>query len=138
MESRSRFRGEAPIDIKVGEGGMVDIEFIAQMIQLRFVSDPLGERSRRTVDVLSEAPPTILSADEVLELSGAYRFYRQVEMYLRIALEESGSLLPEGHKLDTLARCLGRPQGEELKGEIQGVMKRTRQKFLSVSRRLAP
>lgn len=138
MESRSRFRGEAPIDIKVGEGGMVDIEFIAQMIQLKFVSDPLEDRSRRTVDVLSEAPPTILSPDEVLELSGTYRFYRQVEMYLRIALEESGSLLPEGHRLDTLARCLGRPQGEDLKGEIQGIMKRTRQTFLSVSKRLAP
>jgi glutamate-ammonia-ligase adenylyltransferase len=137
MESRSRFRGDVPIDIKVGAGGMADVEFIAQMIQLKFGSDSPAGHSRRTVDVLSGAPGAILPPDEVLELSESYRFYREVELYLRIALEESGSFVPDGQRLDTLARCLGRRQGEELKREIETIMKRTRQKFLSVSERLA-
>jgi glutamate-ammonia-ligase adenylyltransferase len=35
MESRIRTRGPAPVDLKLGRGGLVDVEFIAQMGMLR-------------------------------------------------------------------------------------------------------
>jgi glutamine synthetase adenylyltransferase len=69
-------------------------------------------------------------------LKAAYRTYREVEKLLRITLEETGSMLPEGQKLDTLARCLGRVQGAALKDELRETMMTTRKLFLAIGRRI--
>lgn len=136
MESRSRFHADQTIDIKVGMGGMVDIEFIAQMIQLKTGTRLRSIRARKTADVLAESPENLVRSGESAWLRSAYRRYREVEKLLRVTLEESGSLLPEGSKLDTLARCLGKGNGEELKSEIHHDMKRTRELFQDIGRRL--
>ena len=115
---------------------MVDIEFIAQMIQLKTGSRLRSIRARKTADVLAEAPEHLVRSEESDWLRSAYRRYREVEKLLRITLEESGSLLPEGSKLDTLARCLGKGTGEELKLEIRHDMKKTRRLFQDIGGRL--
>jgi [glutamine synthetase] adenylyltransferase / [glutamine synthetase]-adenylyl-L-tyrosine phosphorylase len=136
MESRSRFHADQAIDLKVGAGGMVDIEFIAQMIQLKTGSRLRSIRARKTADVLAEAPENLIRSEESDMLRSAYRKYREVEKLLRVTLEETGSMLPDGSKLTTLARCLGMGHGEELKSEIRNEMKRTRKLFQDIGGRL--
>ncbi len=137
MESRSRFPGRAPVDIKVGPGGMVDIEFLAQMIQLRMGKEASPLLGRPVEEVLSAAPPSLVGRDESMLLRGTYAFYRNVEKHLRITLEEKGSLLPEGPRLHTLARCRGERDGEHLAASVGSRMKRTRDCFLAVCRRMS-
>jgi glutamate-ammonia-ligase adenylyltransferase len=136
METRSRFRGAGPIDVKVGPGGMVDVEFIAQMIQLRHGEERKDLRGCRTVEVLQKAGPDLLPAGGGEILTHAYRRYREMEKLLRLTLEQHGMLLPEGEPLETLARCAGAESGQGLVSEITRSMKQVREIFLEMSRRL--
>ena len=135
MESRTRFRGAGPVDIKLGPGGMVDIEFLAQMVQLRMgkLARPLLGRS--TEEVLAAVSPRFLTEEESELLAATYAFCRKVELHLRITLEEHGSLLPDGPGLRTLARCMG--EGEHFAATVKEKMRRTRDLFLTISRRMA-
>jgi glutamate-ammonia-ligase adenylyltransferase len=135
MESRTRFRGAAPVDIKLGPGGMVDVEFLAQMAQLALGKPARTLLGRSTEEVLAAVSPRILSENESRTLADTYAFYRKIELHLRITLEEHGSLLPEGPGLRTLARCMG--EGERLVATVEERMKRTRELFLTISGRMA-
>jgi glutamate-ammonia-ligase adenylyltransferase len=136
METRSRFQGTGPVDLKVGPGGMVDVEFIAQMIQLRHGGERKELRGCRTVEVLRRAGPGILPEGGEEILTRAYRRYREIEKLLRLTLEQHGMLLPEGDGLETLARCAGMENGEALASEIAGSMHQVRGLFIEMSRRL--
>jgi glutamate-ammonia-ligase adenylyltransferase len=137
METRTRFRGPAPLDIKLGAGGMADIEFLVQMLQLRYGGSLPGIRSRRVDEVLAAPEVDVLSEDERLSLRGTYQFYRRVETLLRITLEERGTILPEGKKMETLARCLDGSGEQALKVRLTGAMNETRKLFHGLSRRIA-
>jgi glutamine synthetase adenylyltransferase len=77
-----------------------------------------------------------MSPAERIGLQTSYSRYRTVETLLRITLEERNTLLPEGPRLDLLARCLGVSSGAELRTELAEAMRATRRKFLEISRRL--
>jgi glutamate-ammonia-ligase adenylyltransferase len=136
MESRSRFRGAAPVDIKLGPGGMVDIEFLAQMVQLRMGKQAAALFGRPTEEVLAGAPRHLVTEDESVFLARAYAFFRNIELHLRIALEEHGSLLPGGPTLWTLARCMGQTDEQHFVAEVEERMKRVRVFFLTIARRM--
>jgi len=137
MESRSRFRGKGPPDIKLGPGGMVDIEFLAQMLQLRFGREHTAFRRQDVPGVMALAKDALLTPDEAMTLLSAYRLYRSLENLLRITLEERGSLLPGGDKLEVLARCLDRTDGARLTSRIETTMAHIRALFLTITSRLA-
>ena len=136
MESRSRLGGPSPVDIKLGEGGMADIEFLVQMAQLRYGGGDTAFRSGTVREILGSANLPAMSPEERIELQTNYSRYRTVETLLRITLEERNTLLPEGPRLDLLARCLGGSSGTQLRRELTEVMRTTRRKFLEISRRL--
>ncbi len=135
MESRSRFRGDMPLDIKVGPGGMVDIEFIGQVIQLRMGKEATPLLGRPLEEILAAAPATLLGGDETMFLRGAYAFYRNIEKHLRITLEERGNLIPDDSRLWTLARCMGEKDPGKFTAGVRERMKHTRECFLSIARR---
>ncbi|HUI08683.1 MAG TPA: DUF294 nucleotidyltransferase-like domain-containing protein [Bacteroidota bacterium] len=133
MESRSRTRGGSFIDLKLGPGGMADIEFVAQMLQLKY--GPAREELRRgkTVELLrSAALPCGVPAD-LRFLASSYAMFRRLEFLLRVALEERGSVLPEGEPLEKLSRLYDGSGGTALESRVAGVMKRVRNEFLSVA-----
>lgn len=133
-ESRSRVRGTGFLDIKLGAGGMADVEFLAQMIQLRFGGTEQNLRGAGTCAVL-EAGSSLLSAHrEILERCRAsYRVFRTIETLLRLTLEEHGSILPEGEKLETIARVMGYVRGTDLLEETSRRMKEARKDFLAIA-----
>jgi glutamate-ammonia-ligase adenylyltransferase len=137
MESRTRFRGAAPTDIKVGPGGMVDIEFLAQMLQLRMGKGATDLLGRPTAEVLAAVPHSLLAEEESINLLRSYTFYRDIEKHLRLTLEERGNLLSAGPALGTLARCMGEPDEHAFLRGVEARMNQTRTLFLAISRRLA-
>jgi glutamate-ammonia-ligase adenylyltransferase len=137
VETRSHIRSSEFFDVKLGSGGMVDIEFIAQMIQLRFGATVLALRFLPTSDVFGIAPSTILSGQHASFLKHAYELYRRVELMMRLSLEDRSTILPTGEKLELLANILGVSTGEELQTTVIENMKHVRSHFLHTARVLS-
>src|SRR6185369_17227272 len=73
------------LNIKTGRGGIVDIEFLVQMLQLRYGTDHPSVRRRSTVDALEALRDEhLLPAAEADALLGHYRFLRRLEARLRL------------------------------------------------------
>jgi glutamine synthetase adenylyltransferase len=66
-------------------------------------------------------------------LASAYAMYRRLELLLRIGLEERGYVLPEGEKLQRLARLYDGSSGPALYSRVSATMKRVRQEFLEIA-----
>jgi [glutamine synthetase] adenylyltransferase / [glutamine synthetase]-adenylyl-L-tyrosine phosphorylase len=95
-------------DVKLGRGGIRDIEFIVQTLQLihgarnPFLQDPSMLRALRALRELD-----LLPHDEVLALDNAYRFLRRVEHRLQIEAEQQTHTVPdEPDPLSRLAHSL--------------------------------
>ncbi len=95
-------------DVKLGRGGIRDIEFVVQTLQLihgarnPFLQEPSMLKALRALRELDLLPP-----DEVLALDNAYRFLRRVEHRLQIEAEQQTHTVPdEPDSLTRLARSL--------------------------------
>jgi glutamate-ammonia-ligase adenylyltransferase len=101
-------RSPARYDLKVGRGGVVDVEFATQWLQMRHGQDP---RVRTTetghalaalemCGYLDQAPAEVLN--------GGLSFLRKLQQRLRVSHATSASLIQEGAPgLLTLARSMG-------------------------------
>lgn len=108
-------------NIKTGRGGMVDVEFITQYLQLRYGCDNPQLRSHNTVAVLLEVQQLgLLSSKDTDTLISGYKFLRKLENRLRLLHDHSiNDLTGDQRYLDKLARRLGydpklRHPGKEL------------------------
>jgi glutamate-ammonia-ligase adenylyltransferase len=137
VETRSHTRSSGFFDVKVGSGGMVDVEFIAQMIQLQFGVTTLRLRFLPTTDVLGIAPSAVLSGEHASFLKHVYGLYRRIELMMRLSLEDRSTILPTGDKLELLASLLGVSTGEELRNTVAENMKNVRLHFLQTARVLS-
>lgn len=95
--------------IKLGSGGIVDIEFIAQFLQLAYGSTHPILRVNNTLAALEAARHARLLPDpDVAQLRDSYRFLRTVQNRLRVVADRETSALPQDPgRLDRLARRLG-------------------------------
>lgn len=96
------------IDIKFGRGGLIEIEFICQILHMthhkidsgRRIADPF------TITIISRAKKDgWLGGKECATLEKAYIIYRSIEDALRMDKAQSVNVAPqEGHKLVRIAR----------------------------------
>ena len=98
-------------DIKLGRGGIREIEFFVQTQQLVFGGRRPGLRGRRTLDMLKalhdEGWITAKARDE---LSEAYRFLRTIEHRLQMVADEQTQRLPsDEEQLKRFAKFCGYP-----------------------------
>jgi len=95
--------------VKVGAGGIVDIEFLVQYLQLLHGREARGLRTPNTLEALRQAAEDgLLSPGDAAELAESYRFLRRVENRLRIVADLSVSTLPASPaKLEKLAKRMG-------------------------------
>jgi glutamate-ammonia-ligase adenylyltransferase len=101
--------------VKLGSGGIVDIEFVVQYLQLRHGREHPALRTPNTLEALQALGVAgLLPADEAAALEESYRFLRRVENRLRIVADLSVNTLPNAPaKLEKLAKRMGyRPQPE--------------------------
>ena len=92
---RASMRPDKADDIKLGRGGIREIEFTAQVFQLIRGGQDAGFRIRPTLDVLDYAASRGLIAREVVErLAHAYRLLRQIEHRLQYVNDAQTHAMP--------------------------------------------
>ncbi len=96
-------------DIKIGRGGIREIEFFAQGQQLIAGGREVKLRNPRTLATLSTLADLGMIKGQVFrDLSNAYRYLRQVEHRLQMISDEQTQRLPKSDQgLDHLARFMG-------------------------------
>jgi len=117
--------------LKRGAGGIVDIEFLVQMLQLK--------HGRRTPEI---CVPNTLCALEALDEAGllatedfelfaaSYRFLRTLEGRLRLMNFTARDRLPDDStELAKLAHLLRSPSGDALVADFERYTRQTRQRF---------
>lgn len=109
MENELARETKGSYNIKTGRGGIVDVEFIVQYLQLKFGRDHKAIRSTATVAALKAIRHEHLIADEDAEtLLSGYKFLRRLENRLRIIHDYSmNDLGGSPEYLDKLALRLG-------------------------------
>jgi glutamate-ammonia-ligase adenylyltransferase len=96
-------------NIKLGYGGIREIEFFTQAMQLVNGGYEPNIRAHSTLPALAQlAQYRFISAQDQDDLSAAYRFLRQVEHKVQIVQEAHAHSIPEGEEAErALARRLG-------------------------------
>ena len=136
MENELAKEKKGSYNIKTGRGGIVDVEFIVQYLQLKFGRDHEVIRSPSTVAALKAIRLERLIADSDIEtLFTGYKFLRRLENRLRIIHDYSmNDLSGSPEYLDKLARQLGydlklRHPGEIFMAEYESITSAIRDCF---------
>ncbi len=108
-ESEVARRGLSERELKLGPGGIRDIEFAVQLLQLVHGGADPELRVRTTLAALDElADAGYVGRHDAEQLAAAYRFLRTVEHRLQLDDEQQVHALPADElELDRLARVLG-------------------------------
>src|SRR5205085_8064444 len=107
-----------PRDVKTGRGGIRDIEYTVQFLQLLNGGDLRAVRQRNTLLALEALEIAgCLNSQETYILSDAYRFLRKTEHRLQLLFDLQTHRLPSGEdELRKLARRMGYPNRGEGRG----------------------
>ena len=112
---RGRGKTQTPIaNVKSGYGGLVDIEFVVQILQLVHGGDAASVRVQNTLLAVERLHDIgVLTEAQRDGLSEAYLFLRRVENALRIVHDRALDALPKNRaELAQLARRLGYAEAE--------------------------
>jgi [glutamine synthetase] adenylyltransferase / [glutamine synthetase]-adenylyl-L-tyrosine phosphorylase len=101
--------GEMERNVKLGRGGIREIEFIAQTLQLLNAGRVPFLQGPATVPVLQKLVKySLLAADDALDLERAYVFLRDVEHRLQMDANRQTHTIPaDRHARERLARLMG-------------------------------
>jgi glutamate-ammonia-ligase adenylyltransferase len=134
-------------DVKRGFGGIVDVEFLVQLFQIKYGHDLQALRTTNTWEALEVLRSNrLLTETDYTTVLASYNFLRLVESRLRIVHNLSLDELPDkAEDLEKLARRLGfetGPQGSaghQFVAELERHTTQTRELFLrSVARERSP
>jgi glutamate-ammonia-ligase adenylyltransferase len=108
-DRRLAARGHSERHVKLGRGGIREIELLVQVLQLRSRGRRAALRSRATLPALDALQAEgLLPAPEADALGRAYLFLRDVENKLQMVHDSQTHLLPaDAHERRLLARRLG-------------------------------
>jgi glutamate-ammonia-ligase adenylyltransferase len=97
------------LNLKQGRGGLVDVEFITQMMVLRHGREHTALRQRGTVALIRAiAESGLMPPREAADLESDYRFMLRLEDRLRIETDQAAWALPTAYRdLMPLARRMG-------------------------------
>ncbi len=104
-------------NIKLGRGGIREIEFFIQALQLVFAGKNPALRVRNSLQALQTLRDSrIISSEDCDTLSYAYRFLRMVEHRIQVVQERQTHSLPAGEEdMLTLARRCGYLEADGLR-----------------------
>lgn len=118
-------------DVKLGAGGIREIEFVVQALQLLHGARHAFLQETSTLKALPIlAQLELIPGAEARTLEFAYRFLRRVEHRLQIEAEQQTHTVPEnGEALDRLARSLGFASKEKFTAALREQMQEVRAVF---------
>lgn len=119
LEEYIRQRGKELTEVKRGRGGIRDVEFAVQLLQIVHGRRDLALRSPSTLVALRAlAEEGYVARADADALAGAYRFLRRLEHRLQIVHDlQTHDLPPDRRSRTTLARSLGLPDAASLQAE---------------------
>jgi [glutamine synthetase] adenylyltransferase / [glutamine synthetase]-adenylyl-L-tyrosine phosphorylase len=129
---RRRLEGAAAAgDMKRGPGGIVDVEFLVQMLQLRHARSNPKLRRPNTLEALHAFyTEGILDADDYELFEGGYRLLRTIEGRLRLMNSAARDQLPQDPtELAKLAHLLHYPSADGLLMDYENATRQIRQRF---------
>jgi glutamate-ammonia-ligase adenylyltransferase len=129
---RERLEASRPArDLKRGPGGLADVEFLVQLLQLCHGRDVPALRTSNTWDLLDALRDAgLLTAQEHSTLQAGYDFLLRVQGRLRIVNNLALDAVPESPaEVDKLARRLGFDSAERFRAELDGHRTRVRALF---------
>jgi glutamate-ammonia-ligase adenylyltransferase len=115
MEAERIPRGTEPaLHLKLGPGGLSDVEWVVQLLQLRHAFAAPGLRTTRTLDALTAAVTAgLLAADDGETLATAWRLAARVRDAIMLVRGKSSDVLPTRQpELAAVARILGYEPGD--------------------------
>lgn len=115
METERIPRGVDPkLHLKLGPGGLVDVEWVAQLLQRRHASTHPELRSTRTVLVLEQAAALgLLASDDASTLAAAWTLASRVRNAIVLSHGRAADALPTNARdLARVAALLGYGRGE--------------------------
>lgn len=115
IEARLEPLGLLQSEVKNGLGGIRDIEFTTQLLQLVHGGKIPGIRSMNTLDgIVRLADHDLIHADEYRQLTGGYIFLRTVEHSLQLLHNQQEHAIPKSSReLESLARRIDFPGPRE-------------------------
>ncbi|HVF07923.1 MAG TPA: bifunctional glutamine-synthetase adenylyltransferase/deadenyltransferase, partial [Actinomycetota bacterium] len=121
LEEYVRRRGKELTEVKRGRGGIRDVEFAVQLLQIVHGRRDAKLRTPSTLEALAALAHEGYVADADADaLAGAYRFLRRVEHRLQIVRDLQTHDLPPGrHARTTLARSLDLADADALAEEYE-------------------
>ncbi|MEA3465322.1 MAG: bifunctional [glutamate--ammonia ligase]-adenylyl-L-tyrosine phosphorylase/[glutamate--ammonia-ligase] adenylyltransferase [Thermodesulfobacteriota bacterium] len=109
MEKEIALEGKNRFNIKTGRGGMVDVEFLVQYLQLKYGATIAEIRVPNTMEALQALrEKELLPVDDADVFSDGYKYLRRLENKLRLIHDQSfNQISTEKSSLRKLARRLG-------------------------------
>jgi len=122
------------LEFKTGPGGLIDVEFLAQAMQMRHAAKEAGLRTpntREAIEALGQAK--VLGDSQQQSLLAGYEFLRRVESALRRVDNKPVSALPaDANEQAALAKRMGIANREAFWNEYQERRNITRQIYTEV------
>jgi glutamate-ammonia-ligase adenylyltransferase len=115
MEAERLPRGADPRShLKLGRGGLADVEWVAQLLQLRYAHSTAGLRTTRTLGALAAAAGAgLISGGDAEVLATAWRLATRIRDAVMLVRGRPGDTLPSApRELAAVARVLGYRPGE--------------------------
>jgi len=111
IENRTLSAGTAEVEVKTGRGGIRDVEFVAQFLQLLHGGRYPEVRHANTLVALARLEAVgCLTADERGIMGDTYAFLRQIEHRLQVMFDRQTHKMPvDAEERRTLAIRLGYP-----------------------------
>jgi glutamate-ammonia-ligase adenylyltransferase len=118
MEKELARESESHFNLKKGRGGIVDIEFLTQMLQLAHGVRHIHVRRRATLEALKAFhEERLLKKKEYSILAEGYLFLRRLDHRLRLERDQSMDAFERNPgRLDGIARALGYDSAREQSG----------------------
>ena len=108
MEKELAREGPNRFDVKLGKGGIVDVEFAAQWLQMKHGTDPRVRSTDTEIALSALEACGYLEASTAAVLREGYAMLRRLEQALRVVHGTSASLIEEGAGgVAALARRMG-------------------------------
>ncbi len=104
IEQRTRQAGDDDRQVKTGHGGIRDVEFVVQFLQLLHGGKHERVRVTNTLRALTELERVgCLTAEEHATLEDAYRFLRRLEHRLQTMFDRQTHQMPSEDQVDALS-----------------------------------
>ncbi|GGM54406.1 glutamate-ammonia-ligase adenylyltransferase [Longimycelium tulufanense] len=122
---------------KLGRGGLADVEWTVQLLQLRHAHEQPALRTTSTLDGLAAATEAdLLDADDAAALAAGWRMATRARNAITLVRGKPTDQLPRsGRELAAVARAMGYPPGTD-PGELVDDYRRTTRRTRAVVERV--